>query len=151
MSDDEDNAMHVRDLRAALQEIEEVFAAAGAKPIQKDLASLLELLNDNDDLELSAFLESLRRNLLEKPGATEWARRLKEAELNEAPFLQVLSDLTASTCTKAEIKTVAEAYTGSKLKAKQSKNDFLEAIKSEFYGRLYERDVDKISARATPW
>jgi hypothetical protein len=127
-----------------------VFAAAGAKSAQKDLASLLELLNDNDDLDLSAFLESLRRNL-EKPGAPEWIRRLSEAELNEASFLQVFSDLTASPCTKTEFKTIAEAYTGSKLKAKQSKNDFLEAIKSEFYGRLYERDVDKIAARATPW
>jgi hypothetical protein len=151
MSDDEDNAMHVRDLRAALQEIEEVFAAAGAKPAQKDLASLLELLNDNDDLDLSAFLESLRRNLLEKPGAAEWVRRLNETELNEASFLQIFSELTASPGTKAEFQAVAEAYTGSKLKAKQSKNDFLEAIKSEFYGRLYERDADKIAERATPW
>ena len=54
--------MHVKDLRVALQEIEEVFAAAGAKPVQKDLASVLELFNDNDHLDLSAFLDDLRES-----------------------------------------------------------------------------------------
>jgi len=147
----EDNAMDVKDLRVALQEIEEVFAAAGAKPVQKDLASILELLNDKDHVELPAFLEELRRKLSDKPEVGEWVRRLNEVQLNEASFLQVFSDLGKAQCAKGQFLTIAEAYTGGKLKASSSKKDLLEAIKSEFYGRLYERDADKMAERATPW
>jgi hypothetical protein len=145
--------MHVKDLRAALQEIEEVFSTAGVKAVQKDLASILELLGDNDNMDLSEFLEELRRNL---PGpapvpSAEWLRRLNEAGLEEAAFLKTLTELSTSACSKVELRAIAEKYTGSEFKAKDSKPVLLEAIKSEFYGRLYERDADKIAKRATPW
>ena len=81
----------------------------------------------------------------------EWLRRLNGAELNEASFLQVFSDLAKAPCMKGEFLAIAEAYTGGKLKVSTPKKDLLEAIKSEFYGRLYERDADKIAQRATPW
>ena len=143
--------MHVKDLRAALQEVAEVFAAAGAKPVQKDLASLLELLDDKDDLELSAFLQHLRRNLADKSGPDDWLRRLNEAQVNEASFLQVFSDLSKAACTKSDLLAIAEIYARTKFKSKKLQNHLLDAIKSEFYGRLYDHDADKIAARATPW
>jgi hypothetical protein len=143
--------MHVKDLRAALQEITEVFAAAGAKPVQKDLASLLELLDDKDELELATFLQHLRRDLADKPGPDEWLRRLNEAQVDEASFLQVFSDLRKAPCTKTDLLAIAEIYARTKFKSKDSKNLLLDAIKSEFYGRLYDHDADKIAARATPW
>jgi hypothetical protein len=146
--------MQVRDLRVALQEIEEVFAVAGAKPVQKDLTSVLELLSDKDDLELSTFLEEVRRNLSDgkgKGGGTEWLRLLNEAGLNESSFKQTFAELMKAPGTKAEVLAIAEGYTGTKQKSSQSKNDLLKAIESEFYGRLYERDADKIAERARPW
>ena len=143
--------MHVKDLRVALEEIEEVFDAAGAKPVQKDLASVVELLKDNDQLELPSFLEELRRRLADKPEVGDWVRRLNDAQLNDASFLQVFSELGKSPCTKAELLTIAEGYTRGKLKANTPKKDLLEAIKSEFYGRVYDRDADKMGEGVTPW
>jgi hypothetical protein len=145
--------MHVKDLRAALQEIEEIFAAAGARALQEDLSSVIELLAEKDELELPAFLEVLKNTLSGRLPDTpnEWLRRLSEVELNEAVFLKVFSELAEAPCTKAQLVSIAESYTGTKVKSKQSKRDLLEAIKSEFYGRLYDRDADKIAERATPW
>jgi hypothetical protein len=145
--------MHVKELRAALKEIGEVFSAAGAEALEKDLAAVIELLGNNDDLELSTFLEVLKKGLAGKLSISsdEWLQRLKDAALDESAFLRTFADLEASACPKSDLLKITENYTGSKFKAKSSKQDLLAGIKSDFYGRIYDRDADRIAKRATPW
>jgi hypothetical protein len=146
-----EKAMRVRDLRATLESIRSIFKAAGAPAQEKVLGKISSELEAHDDAPLQSYLEEIERRatVAATPLTEQFIRRLRSAELDEDRFKAVVADIQQRRLKKTDVQKIAAAYTGS-YDRRASVEKLIDAIKSAFYAKVYERDSQAIAGRAKP-
>jgi hypothetical protein len=83
-----------------------------------------------------------------------WQARLDalhDAGIAEQAFLRAFDDLRNDhAIKKPDLIKIAEAYVGF-VEKKSSVERIFDAIKTRFYGKLYDHDANEMAKRATPW
>ena len=113
--------MEIKELRAALKRIEDLYAAAGAAVAAKDLRSIAQLLDGHDGKSVDAFITETRE-LLSSPTAakatapdmncvTLHAKRLLAAGIDQIAFDAAIGDVDADKAVKKpEWAAIANRY-----------------------------------------
>lgn len=143
--------MNVKELRGALQRIEDTFSAAGATAVAKDLRSIASLLDGHDEQSVEAFIAETR-SLLQKPASTqrsplnaecveEHASNLLSAGIEQAAFeealLRVVDDKRVG---KAEWAHIANRYRNAPTNGTHvSKFETIKAAKAAIRDAFIER------------
>ena len=155
--------MQVKELRAALSEIREVFSAAGTKLPERDLNELIGLLDGHDEQELDSFLEALaqdlsthsntaKKNSTSAPNevlVSRYMQRLQAADIDRKLFDEVFADLKSDAgMRKAEVELLAKKYLARK---EPSKAKQLEAIETRFREFRYDRKANERAGAVSPW
>jgi hypothetical protein len=147
-----EKSMRVRDLRATLDSVRNMFKAFGASAQEKAIGNISAGLSDHDDLQLEQYLEEVHRRAADvaAPPSDQYARRLAAAGFDETRFLLVLSEMQKDTrLRKAEMQRIVSAYGGT-FDRRASKELLLDRVKAAFYSKLYERDTNAIARKAKP-
>lgn len=145
--------MRGHQLREILSDIRDALAGSGVTKqaealdrIQAALASLDQAPTTEVMARVDAGVEDLTQ-----PVWKEQLVRLNAAGLNEAEFLRALEQLgNDKSVKKADLVQIAQGYVGYADK-KASAPKLIDAIKTRFYGKIYDRDADAMAKRATPW
>lgn len=157
--------MKVADLRNVLGEIEDIYAAAGAKGPADDLAELINLFDGPEDAEVSAVLEELR-SLYDAPKPD--ADATEPSDLNAAVVERHLARLASlpddgsqdadtvnrlrddKAVGKAEANAIQAAFIGGRA-AWPSRKAAIDAIERTVAGRRRNAAIMDHIKTVTPW
>ena len=145
--------MRGHQLREILGDIRSAISGSGGTKQAEALDKLQAALTDFDQAPSSEIISHLDKTVT---GLTQSAwevklAQLQSAGLNESEFLIIVEELsTDKTIKKADLLKIAQAYVGYADK-KASADKLISAIKTRFYGKIYDRDADEMAKRATPW
>ena len=147
--------MRAEQLKVALDEIREIFAAAGLATATSDFARLAAYVEKQGDRDLDDVLSEIREKLdptaSKRVAVAQHVGRLTQAGLDEPKFRSALSQLrTDLTLDKQDVLQVLKDYGVIRISGK-SRDDLLESLDKYFYWLLYNRDADAMAKRATPW
>ena len=145
--------MRGHQLREILTDIRNAIGASSAtkhaEAIDRMQTALADLGAGNDaDLvdQVEATVERLTRAAWETN-----LQKLHEAGLSEPDFLRALDEIrNDKSLKKNDIMKIAEAYVGY-VEKKASSEKLIDAIKTRFFGKIYDRDANEMAKRATPW
>ncbi len=159
--------MDVKELRAALERIESLYAAAGSTAAAKDLRSVADLLEGYEEKRVETFIAETKE-ILDKPAATRTstvdlervtrhADQLLAADIDQVAFDKALGQLDADPLVrKGEWAAIANRYrnaptNGTYVYKFKSNKEARAAIRDAFIER-YEADSKRgIIARITQW
>jgi hypothetical protein len=140
-------------LRDLLIDIKNAINASGSPRHAAAVDQLQAALSEHDELPISDVAQRVEATIA-KLTASNWEFRLNElvrADLSEPAFLKALDELRCDkSVNKGDMHKIAEAYVGFSNKG-ASREKLLDAIKSRFYGKIYDRDANEMAKRATPW
>ena len=154
--------MKVSELRVVLDDLQVIYAAAGAKSQAGDVKSVLDLFDGFDDVDVDAFLAELREEISPStesvdvtPGRADvvesFVRRLLQAGTDRAAFEAVWSELAChSSVTKSEMDSIAHRFTGGR-RSWGTRKLAHDAIKVRFVERSYQAGKMKLLEKFTPW
>lgn len=155
--------MQVRELQETLAEIQGVFEDAGARTAASDFEELLSLFNGHEDESVDEFLSALRKLYVRSPPARRpitdldqaavkrYAASLAEAGEDSDAVDVVLSELgNDKSVRKSEMNAIQKIYIGGR-DAWPTRKAALEAIRSTFQRRQYQRAAMKEIEKVTPW
>jgi len=91
--------MKVAELTDILQDLEKIYASAGAKVPAKDMAALVESLRAFGGQEYDLFLKNLRLQLAEP--SSRHLRALEAADLDTSKFESAMTELEGDKSVKA--------------------------------------------------
>lgn len=159
--------MDVKELRAALERIESLYAAAGSAGAAKDLRSVAHLLDGFDGKSVEAFLaetkEQLERPVSTKTAAADLERvtmhadQLLAAGIDQGEFDKALSELDVDEIVgKAEWAAIANRYrnaptNGTHVYKFKSNKEARAAIRDAFIERHEAHSKRGIIDRITKW
>lgn len=146
--------MRAEQLRDAVQEIQELFAAAGVTA-HKELASLAEFIDARSGQTVEELVAEIRAKLDPAHGKrlliAQHVASLKQAGASEQAFLVALEKLqTDKAVEKDDMLQVLKDY-GVIRNSGNSRKAYVEALRKHFYWLQYNRDADALAKRATPW
>jgi NurA-like 5'-3' nuclease len=145
--------MRGHQFRNLLADIRNVVGVAGSKKHVEALQSAETALSQFDNVSVDTIVSRVETVVsdLTKPS---WAKRLQQLEdagVSEADFLRAFDELRQDrTVKKPELLKIASVYVGYADK-KLSSDKLLEAIKTRFFAKVYDRDANEMAKRATPW
>lgn len=145
--------MRGHQLRSLLSDISRALgASSGAKHAAAFEAAQRALVKADD-----APVEQIAKHVscaAVSIAAAPWEKCLSDlqgAGISEADFLRLLAELAADkSIQKADVFKIAEGYVGYADK-RASRDKLLDAIKTRFYGKIYDHDANEMAKRATPW
>lgn len=145
--------MRGHQLREILSDIRNAIAGSGGAKQAEALDRIQAALADLDQASATDAVGRIGSNvacLTQASWETKLAQ-LQSAGLNEPEFLKILDEIAADkSIKKADLLKIAQAYVGYADK-KASADKLISAIKTRFYGKIYDRDADEMAKRATPW
>lgn len=145
--------MRGQQLRELLSVLRRTAGATGSAQHEVALSKLEEAIVPHDELELGEVLASVESaaNQTVAPIWEQHLLRMLAAGLDEPAFLRALAQLEDDTkVKKADLQKITERYVGLADK-KANAEKLLNAIKTEFYAKVYARDANEMAKRATPW
>ena len=157
--------MYVKELSDIIQQIEGVYADAGASRAAADLGELLSLFEGYEDMPVEDFLEEFRRLYVKQPRksgtktqtpidevlVSRYARRLKDAGNDRAKFNAVFQELNGDRkARKDEVNRIQHLYIGGR-EAYPTRKAAMDAIAENFNYNRYQSGVLKDIEKATPW
>lgn len=142
-------------LSKTIQEIKEIFSAAGIPAAESDFQQLAAYIEQKGDTEIGALFDEMRTRLdpalQKKIIANQHLAAIKAADLEPAKFKAALDSLGRDPMLdKNDVLQIAKAYGVIRIAGK-SKASYVESIDKHFYWMLYNRDADAMAKRATPW
>ena len=145
--------MRGQQLRELLNDIRNAISGSGGAKQADALDRIQSALANLDQAPASEAIGRLDATVqgLTQPAWEAKLAQLQSAGLNEAEFLKILDELaTDKSIKKADLLKIAHGYVGYADK-KASADKLVSAIKTRFYGKIYDRDADEMAKRATPW
>jgi hypothetical protein len=139
--------MDIKELKAALQRIEDLYSAAGAMTAAKDLRNVTQLLDGHDGMSVDSFIAETNE-LLSRPPASKTttihedrvayhANRLLAAGIDQKTFDNALNDLDSDASVgKAEWAAIANRYRNA-----PTKGTYIYKFKSNKLARAAIRDA----------
>jgi hypothetical protein len=147
--------MRADQLKVALLEIKDIFAAAGVAAAEKDMAELAQFIERQGDRDVDSILAEIRDKL--DPSArikllvVHHVDQLKASGLDEPKFRSAFMRLRdEKLLDKQAVLDVLKQYGVIRVSGK-SRDSYLESLDKHFYWLLYNRDADAMAKRATPW
>lgn len=151
-------AMRVEQLSAALQDIQDVFAAGGARGQKQALQVLIDFVQQHQGDDLGAFLDRLKHVLgpdfVDKSLAEEYLRAIKATGYDRAKFDAVHGRMVKDKrLRKQELILIALPYFGDRrhVKPRDSVNTIMKSLKEHFNELHYEKVSRDNAKSATPW
>ena len=148
-----DLTMRGHQLREILNDIRTAISGSGGTKHADALDRIQSALADLDHApagDVISRVESAATTISSPP----WSLKLSQLQgvgLNEAAFLKLIEEISADkSLKKADLLQITQAYVGYADK-KASSAKMIDAIKTRFYGKIYDRDADIMAKRATPW
>lgn len=147
--------MRTDELKTALLELREIFAASGDSKSEGDLTKLAEYFERQSNRDLAEVLREIRDKLdpssARRIAIAHHVDQLREAGFEEAKFRLALAELKVDKALdKNDILKIATEYGVIRISGK-SRDSYLESIEKHFYWVLYNHDADAMAKRATPW
>jgi glycerol-3-phosphate O-acyltransferase len=145
--------MRGHDLREILADIRNAVGSTGGTKYAEAIAATEAAIAPQDNVQLEQLIANVDAAVasLTKPAWQCRLDELREAGLAEQAFLRALDDLRNDhAIKKPDLLKIAESYVGY-VEKKLSTDRLLDAIKTRFYGKLYDYDANEMAKRATPW
>ncbi len=158
--------MKVKELRAIIEEIEGIYADAGATRPAADLADLLTLFDGCDDQDVDDFLEEVRKlyvtptrkkktnrpaRILNERLIKRYVDALEDAGTDRAKFDPVFEELSADKVIhKDEMNAIQHRYIKGR-KVWATRKAALEAIHNSFLESRYREKALEEVRKSTPW
>jgi hypothetical protein len=145
--------MRGHELRDILADIRKAVGSAGGTKYAEAIGATEAAIAVHDNVPIDDVIANVDAAVasLTKPA---WQARLDElrgAGIAEQAFLRAFDELRNDhTIKKPDLIKIAEAYVGF-VEKKSSVERLLDAIKTRFYGKLYDHDANEMAKRATPW
>ncbi|MEQ1695821.1 MAG: hypothetical protein ABL901_08270 [Hyphomicrobiaceae bacterium] len=136
-----------------MSDIREAISGSGGTKHAEALDRIQAALADLDHAPASDAIARIDTNAagLTQPAWEAKLAQLQSAGLNEPEFLRLLDEIANDkNIKKADLLKIAQVYVGYADK-KASTDKLISAIKTRFYGKIYDRDADEMAKRATPW
>ena len=145
--------MRGHQLREILNDIRNAVGASGGSKHAEVIDQLQSALTDLDNAaipDLVGQVEAAVAALSQEPWEAK-LKQLQQAGLSEPDFCRALDEIRSDKAVKKSDRIkIAEAYVGYAEK-KASSDKLVDAIKTRFYGKIYDRDANEMAKRATPW
>jgi hypothetical protein len=144
--------MRGHNLREVLTDIRNAIGASGGSKHAEAVASVEAVVARHDTVEIDELIARSDTGVaaLTMPAWQVQLNRVKAAGLSEGEFLSVFDALKSDkSIKKADLFKVAEGYVGFVDKTRATER-LLDAIKTRFYGKLYDEDASAMAMRATP-
>jgi hypothetical protein len=145
--------MRGHDLRGILSDIRGAVDASGGAKHADAIATTEIAIAEHGDTSLDQLLGNVASVVasLTRPAWMARLDQLRGAGVSEQAFLTALDELRNDlTIKKPDLVKIAEGYVGF-VEKKLSNERLLDAIKTRFYGKLYDHDANEMAKRATPW
>jgi len=145
--------MRGHQLREILSDIRDAISGSGGAKQAEAIDRIQSALADLDHCPANDVVNRVDAAVasVTQPAWEAKLAQLQSAGLDEVEFLKRLDEIvTDKSIKKADLLQIAQAYVGYADK-KASASKLADAIKTRFYGKIYDRDADEMAKRATPW
>jgi hypothetical protein len=145
--------MRALDLCEILADIRSAVGSTGGAKYAEAIAATESAVAAHDNAQLDQLIANVDAAVasLTKPAWQSRLDELREAGIAEQAFLRAFDDLRNDhSLKKPDLVKIVEAYVGF-VEKKLSTERLLDAIKTRFYGKLYDHDANEMAKRATPW
>jgi hypothetical protein len=145
--------MRGHDLREILADIRNAVGISGGAKYAEAIAATEAAVASHDNAQLDQLIASVDTAVasLTKPAWQARLDDLRDAGISEQAFLHAFGELRNDhSIKKLDLFKIAEGYVGF-VEKKSSSEKLLDAIKTRFYGKLYDHDANEMAKRATPW